>query len=66
MWSWSMSLLKPIPIHILSKSVTKNFTVRTVCMDMWLVFILPLTPILARSVTKNVTVRTVWRNVRSM
>ena len=51
---------------ILLKSVTKSFTVRTVCMDMWLVFVLPSTPILARSVTKNFTVSTVCRDVRPM
>ena len=49
-----------------ARNVIKSFTVRTVCMDIWLVFILPPTPRLARSVTKNVTIRTVCRNVRPM
>ena len=39
------------------------FTVRTVCIYMWSMFMLPPIPILSKSVTKSLTVRTVQGHV---
>ena len=47
----------------IARNVMKSFTVRTLCIYMWSMFILPPIPILSKSVTKCFTVRTVCMDI---